>query len=124
VTPAVWRWPDSTVTRVIDGDTFVARLARVVDIGFHGTSTTVFEQRLRLNRIDAARASTPQGRLAARVLADRTVDRVLIETVGPYKYRDEWMAEVTLPDGSNLSDLLVAEGHAVYWNGVGARPGG
>ena len=47
-----WSWPDSHVIRVIDGDSFVARLTR--DLGFHGTTT--FEVKLRLNRINAAPA--------------------------------------------------------------------
>jgi len=34
------------------------------------------------------------------------------------------MAEITLPSGENLSDLLVSKGYAVYWNGQGPRPGG
>jgi endonuclease YncB( thermonuclease family) len=34
------------------------------------------------------------------------------------------MAEVTLSDGENLSDALVAAGLAFYWGGTGPRPGG
>jgi endonuclease YncB( thermonuclease family) len=49
---------------------------------------------------------------------------VLIETVKAYKYGDEWMAEVTLPDGRNVSDALVAAGVAQWWDGQGPRPGG
>jgi hypothetical protein len=49
-------------------------------------------------------------------------DPVHITTVGPYKYGDEWMAEVTLADGRNLSDTLVGLGLAVLWDGTGPRP--
>ena len=116
-----WSWPDSHVTRVIDGDSFVARLTR--DLGFHGTTT--FEVKLRLNRINAAPAKTDRGRLATNrfLLLVGTLEGLLIETVKPYKYGDEWMAEVTLHDGRNVSDVLVAEGLAVYWDGTGPRPG-
>jgi len=88
-----WQWPDSTILRVVDGDTFVAQVHR--DLGFHGTAT--FEVKLRLNRINTPPAHTPDGKKAADGL---TVllggGSVGIETVGPYKYGDEWMAEVTL----------------------------
>jgi hypothetical protein len=47
---------------------------------------------------------------------------VHIRTTGPYKYRDEWMAEVTLSDGRNMSDELVLGDWAVYWTGDGPRP--
>lgn len=114
-----WDWPGAHVERIIDGDTFVAVLTR--DLGFHGTAT--FEQRLRLNRINAKPAKTEEGKRAtARVTVLTTATSVGIETVSPYKYRDEWMAEVTLADGRNLSDLLVAEDLAVYWDGEGTRP--
>jgi endonuclease YncB( thermonuclease family) len=116
-----WSWPDATVTRVIDGDTLVARVTR--DIGFHGSLT--FDVRIRLNRINAAPANTPDGDTTTAVLTGLVVGYpVLVETVKPYKYGDEWMAEITLPDGRNISDLLVNEGLALYWDGHGPRPGG
>jgi endonuclease YncB( thermonuclease family) len=114
-----WSWPDSVVTRVIDGDSLVARVTR--DLGFHGEA--VFETRLRLNRINAPKLSTPHGKDAAARVAELVATALLmIETVEPYKYGDEWMAEITFPDGRNLSDQLVREGYAVYWDGTGPRP--
>ena len=127
-----WLWPGSTIDRVIDGDTIVANVTKswthTEDIGFHGTATTTgastYVQRLRLNRINASPKSTDAGRKAmARVIA-LTAGELFISTVGPYVYRDEWMAEVVNADGVNVSDQLVLEGLAVYWNGLGPRPGG
>lgn len=122
-----WLWPDSLVTRIIDGDSFTARVTR--DLGFHGTAT--FDIKLRLNRINAPPAKTIQGQLSAdhlsgliRVTPGVPSMPVLIETVKAYKFGDEWMAEVTLPDGRNVSDVMVADGLAVYWDGTGPRPGG
>jgi endonuclease YncB( thermonuclease family) len=116
---AIWDWPDSHIVRVTDGDTIVAEVTR--DIGFHGTLK--FLQKLRLNRINAKKANTAEGITATKFVSDETFAVPLhIQTVGPYKYRDEWMAEVILPDGRNLSDALVAAGAAVYWNGTGPRP--
>jgi endonuclease YncB( thermonuclease family) len=121
-----WSWPNSTITRVIDGDSFTARVTR--DLGFHGTAT--FDVKLRLNRVNTPPVKTAAGASAASLFTElvRLVagvsTLVLIETVKPYKYGDEWMAEVTLPDGSNVSDLMVVQGAAVYWDGTGPRPGG
>jgi endonuclease YncB( thermonuclease family) len=53
-----WDWPDSTVVRVIDGDSLVAEVHR--DLGFNGTAT--FRQKLRLNRINAKPAKTRRAR--------------------------------------------------------------
>ena len=122
MTAIAWLWPGSTITRVVDGDSVVARVSR--DIGFHGVTT--FEQKLRLNRINCPPAGTDVGDAATAFVVAKVTPGVIvdIETVKPYKYGDEWMAEVTLPDGSNLSDALVAAGLALYWNGTGPRPGG
>jgi endonuclease YncB( thermonuclease family) len=121
-----WSWPDSTVTRVIDGDSLVARLTR--DLGFHGTAT--FEVKLRLNRVNAPPVNTDAGR-SARALLEQLVltsgtvpNLLLIETVKAYKYGDEWMAEITTGLSENVSDELVQQGVAVYWDGTGPRPGG
>lgn len=120
-----WRWPDSRVGRVLDGDTLDADVTR--DIGFGGRVT--FRVRLRLARINAAKGTSARGLAATtRVIALTGAAPLLLITVKPYAYSGpkgytgEYMTEVILPDGRNLSDVLVAEGHAVYWNGRGPRP--
>lgn len=117
-----WVWPNSTVVRVIDGDSIVCRLIR--DIGFNGELT--FVQKLRLNRINATPITTPQGKAAATYLTNLVLPPLLLNivTTKAYKYGNEWMAEITLPDGTNVSDLMVSSGNALYWNGEGPRPGG
>jgi len=121
-----WTWPNSRIVRVIDGDSFIARMTR--DIGFHGE--VQFEQKLRLNRVNTPPLKTPEGKSAAAFFealvraSDAASPPLLIETVKPYKFGDEFMAEVTLPDGRNVSDLMVSAGGAVYWDGTGPRPGG
>jgi endonuclease YncB( thermonuclease family) len=120
MTAAPWSWPASTITRVVDGDSIVARVTR--DIGFHGTVT--FDQHLRLNRINASPASTDLGKQATAFVTAKTTFPCDIITTRAYKFGDEWMAEVTLSDGENLSDALVAAGLAFYWDGTGPRPGG
>ena len=127
MTNVPWLWPNSTITRIKDGDSFVARVTR--DIGFHGTLT--FDVTLRLNRINTPPVKTEQGKMALEQFTALVRNGpgipstpVLIETVKAYKFGDEWMAEVTLPDGRNVSDALVASGLAVFWDGTGPRPGG
>jgi endonuclease YncB( thermonuclease family) len=118
---APWQWPSSMVTRVVDGDSFTARVNR--DLGFHGWAT--FDVRLRLNRINAVPVKTVHGQEAKQFLVELvkpTISLVNIETVKPYKYGDEWMAEVTLVDGRNVSDEMVKNAMAVYWDGSGPRP--
>lgn len=122
---AGWLWPNSVITNVVDGDSIDARVRR--DMGFGGV--VEFIVRLRLNRINAPAKSTILGKEALVFVQTRVGAQVVqIQTLKPYKYGGpdkspgEWMAEVTLPDGTNLSDLLVSWGHAVYWDGNGPRP--
>jgi endonuclease YncB( thermonuclease family) len=116
-----WLWPGSSCVRLIDGDSLIAEVKR--DLGFHGTAT--FTQRLRLNRINAPKLSSAAGKDAASKLSALLTQNhglLLIETLNPYKYGDEWMAEITLPGGTNVSDWMVTSGYAVYWDGTGPRP--
>ena len=120
-----WLWPGTVIDSVIDGDTVDCRVTR--DIGFGGTVT--FPIRLRLNRINTARATTARGRSGTALVLARTAGQVVhVTTVKGYKYgapkykTGEYMAEVVLPDGSNLSDVLVDAGLAAYWDGAGPRP--
>lgn len=119
--PALWVWPNSSITRVIDGDSVVGRMT--ADIGFHGLVT--FEQKMRLNRINAAKKGTARGNNAVaeliRVLVG-SVNTLTFETIKPYKYGDEWMVEIIHPVVGNISDFMVTNGWAVYWDGTGPRP--
>jgi endonuclease YncB( thermonuclease family) len=124
---AEWQWPGTAIAAVVDGDTVDALLIR--DLGFGGWST--LPMRLRLNRINVPPSKTPIGLQAAARVRDAT-NGVLVHvtTVKSYKYGGpegkvaEYMAEIVLPDGRNLSDDLVSAGLAVYWDGAGPRPGG
>ena len=118
--PTNWIYPNSSIVRIIDGDSIVGEMS--VDIGFHGK--TVFQQKLRLNRINAPAVNTRAGQDARMALANMlSMDpTVKFETIKPYKYGDEWMVEITLDDGENVSDAMVQGGHAVYWDGTGPRP--
>ncbi len=123
-----WVFPDSTLVRVKDGDTFVALVTRTLDAGFHQTVTCSSVQSFRLNRCAAAPLHTASGAAAAAAFRellephDQPLVPFTLTSVGPYKYGDEWMAEVLLADGRNVSDLLIAEQWAAPWLGAGPQP--
>lgn len=127
---AGWRWPDAIAVSVTDGDTFDAHVTRVLDVGFGGTTSTSFRVRLRLSRVNAPAKSSAAGKASAawlqRLLLEvPTIDLVTLDAYkfgGPQYSPGEWMAEVTMPDGRNVSDMAVTLGFAVYWDGAGPRP--
>lgn len=133
------------VTDVLDGDTVDAVLFEPVAFG----DALLRRRRLRLARINAAKSATGAGATATKILRRDLLEipernprlRVAaIHTLKPYKYggpaglykgdvpggpRDyggEYLAEIELADGSFVSDLMVEEGCAVYWDGTGPRP--
>lgn len=110
-----WTVP-ATVVRVHDGDTLVADL----DLGWH---VTLQAQSIRLARINAPELSTPSGK-AALAFIDTLLgpgDHVTVLSHELDKY-GRVLGEVSLADGRNLSDVMVAAGHAVPWDGHGAKP--
>jgi endonuclease YncB( thermonuclease family) len=128
------------ITDVVDGDTVNALV--VEDCAFG--RQLVSRVRLRLARINAAKGPTGTGTAATRYLKDliaydsgnvRTLttlkpykyggpggDYSGVVPGGPKDYGGEYMVEIVLQDGTNVSDALVAAGHAVHWDGRGARP--
>lgn len=123
---AAWDWPAATIIAVIDGDTVDANVTR--DLGFGAEAR--FPVRLRLHGINTPSAKTTAGRAAKTRLTQLlpTGATVHITTHKPYKYGGpvdacgEWMATITLPDGRDISTTLIAERHAVPWDGNGPRP--
>ena len=118
-----WVFPGSTLNRVVDGDTFYADVKRTLDFGFHLEIAPSAVQKFRLNGCNAAPMSTESGKGAAAELAALlSIGPFTLTSVGAYKYGDEWMAEVLLPDGRRLTDVMIAEQWAAPWNGQGAQP--
>lgn len=118
-----WTWENSRVIHVVDGDTMDVRLQR--DLGFHGI--VVFEQRVRLQGINAPALKSERGMKAFafvnRWLTWPTDNPLRVITHKPYKYGDEWMAEIINPvSGESLADALVKNELAVPWTGHGPRP--
>lgn len=107
----------ATITDITDADTIRAD----IDLGFN---TTIKRLRIRLNRINAPERSTTAGAAAALYL--RTIALGAPCVVTTIKDRTEkygrYLGEVSIDCLGNLSDLLVSKGHAVHWDGHGARP--
>lgn len=127
----LWQYRALTI-RVIDADS----LAVAIDLGFH----TWIHARVRLARIDAPERNTAAGRAAATWLRERLADHgnaLYVRSLGrddaagtwqPAASFERWIAEAWFawPVGplDNLSDALVAAGHATYRPGDGPLPEG
>lgn len=123
-TPAKWTYPDSTLDHITDGDSFYANLAAGFDFGFHIIITGSAKQKFRLNGCNAAPLSTDSGKGAAAYLGSvLSSGPFTLESIGPYKYGDEWMAVVTLADGiTDVTTLMIAQQWAAPWDGNGKQP--
>ena len=112
----------ATIRSNYDGDTFRADVR--VGFGIAATGNRGEGQAFRVFGCNAIELALPGGREAqanlAKLLAPGTV--VVLDSIANYKYGGEFMANVTLPDGRNLTDALIASGYAVKWNGKGLRP--
>ena len=107
----------ATVIRVIDADSFVADL----DLGW---DLRLSPRTVRVARIDAPELDTAAGKVArdrARQLLPVGAEVVLLShSLDKY---GRALAEVTLPDGRDYADVMLAEGHAVdYATGKPAPP--
>lgn len=120
---ATWTFPGTSLDRIVDGDSFFARVSRDMDYGFHIHIAPSSVQKFRLNGCNAAPLSTDSG-LGARAFLEGLLAPApfTLESVGPYKFGDEWMAEVTLQDGRRVTDVMIAEQWAAPWRGRGMPP--
>ena len=106
------------VLHVLDGDTLELRIAV-----FPGHDIVA---RVRLARIDAPELACAGDRRAAetarRALRSLTEgQRLILRDPKPDKYYGRVVADLVTADGVDLSDRLVADGHAVPYGG-GRRP--
>lgn len=106
---------NATITRVVDGDTFTA----TVDLGFHVSVSYTF----RLFGIDTPETRTRdlEEKTAGNKAKERVIElmpvgkevRVKVSAFGKF---GRPLADVTLADGRNLTELLISEdlGEAYY----------
>lgn len=109
-------FPNCEILRVIDGDTLEMR----VDHGWTLTS----QQHIRLAGLNAPELRSPGGPEASdavRAWVKSEGSTVTIETDGRDKF-GRYLARVIARSGRDLGADLIGAGHAVRWNGRGARP--
>ncbi len=99
------------IVNVVDADT----LDVVLDLGIK----IKVDERIRVARIDAPERFTDEGKVATKYVHDmieRYGSAVYVKTFKDKKCKfGRYIGEITWQDaGLNLSDALVANGHAVY----------
>lgn len=108
----------ATIVRVIDGDSFV------VNVNLEWNDLWAHNQEIRLDGCNArehAQAGGPEATSNLRqILTPGT--QVTLDHVQPDKYGGRSDARVILPDGSDLTQLLITTGWAAPWNGQGVKP--
>lgn len=117
---------NAELVAITDGDT----LAVTIDLGFRMSWTIS----LRLLGLNAPERLTEAGRKATWAVheflgwdkaqsPDHPV-RLLVRTEKDRadKYGGRWLATVWRADGVCLNDHLIESGHALAWNGKGAKP--
>jgi len=126
----------ATVVGIHDGDTLTVDvvLAKVgkaktdVDLGFSvhraPAGVTLERQSVRVYGCNAPELATPAGKAAlAHILTLLHVgDTVTLVSHGWDKYGGRIDGAVTLLDGRDLAATMIADGHAVFWDGTGVKP--
>lgn len=129
----------ATVANLHDGDTIDVSIVLVAsrahrhladrDLGFNvhevsGKGIMLERQSVRLLGCNAPELSTDAGEAALAFL--QTVlhvgDEVTVTSVNWDKYGGRVDGQVTLPDGRDLAQVMVAAGHAAVWDGKGPKP--
>lgn len=101
---------------VHDGDTLTLH----VDMGF----TTWHHGSFRLNRCNARELNEPGGIEARDNLIELLLTpgmTILIRSYKMDKY-GRYLAEIVMPDGTNLVDFLIEQQWAAPWDGTGTKP--
>ena len=105
----------ATVTAIHDADTYT------LDIDL-GLEAWLHNQKLRLAHANAPELPTPAGK-AALVWVQHLMPvgtAVVIDTIkaqGDKEKYGRWLAQVTLPDGTDLADTMIAVGQVVPYEG-------
>lgn len=110
-------YPGAVVVRVIDGDTVVLD----VDLGFN---LWLREESFRVLGCNAREHNAPGGQEAIANLRGilPVGTRVQLTSVKPDKFGGRYDALLTLPDGEDLTQLLVRTQWAAAWDGTGTKP--
>lgn len=115
----------ATVLRVVDGDTLHLNVRLgALDLGTETLGLYAEDEPVRLDGCNAAAKSTPGGAAAAANLTALLPPGtpVTATITGEYKYGGEVMVSITLADGTDLVQTLIAEQWAAPWDGRGKQP--
>jgi len=127
----------ATIVVLHDGDTidvsivlWKARLRAKgdIDLGFnvHRSPAGIILERqsVRLYGCNAPELATPAGKAALAFLETvlKVGDVVTLLSHGWDKYGGRIDGAVTLPDGRDLTQVMIAAGHAAPWDGQGVKP--
>lgn len=106
----------ATVTKIIDGDS----AALNVDLGFH----VVIRVLARLAGINARELTMPGGPEARDHLAELMPvgSTVTLDSARADKWGGRSTCRLILPDRRSVADIMVKDGFAAAWTGMGARP--
>lgn len=119
-----WQWKfKATPIRVVDGDGIIF----AASVGFKVT----VQVDVRLAGCNAAAGKTPEGQAATAYVTDwlsQHADAKGQVQILTHNYAGDphgrWLAEVQSTDGiHDLTDDLIAAGHAVAYDGTGPKPG-
>lgn len=106
------------IKRIVDGDTFDAD----VDLGFH----TWGKQRFRINGYSAPeiRGVEHEFGVIAKAKLEELLPLESMITITSTKTEKfgRWLADLTLKNGSTITDYLIEQGYGLPWNGKGKRP--
>ena len=100
----------------------------LVDVGWtieaHPGATIAVHVDVRLYGCNAAELATDQGKTALAYLEQLMPvgTPVHVLSYGPDKYGSRWDCAISLPDGRDLTAVMVAAGQAAPWNGEGPKP--
>lgn len=130
----------ATVIRVHDGDTLDASIdlglrtrRKDADLGFFlfiEKGKLRLHANIRLAACNAAELGTPGGDAAAANLqalmpvgsACTVRSHKPVMPIPADKYGNRWDADITLPDGTDLVPMLVAQQWLASWDGTGIKP--
>lgn len=113
-----------TILRWIDGDSCEV----VTDLGFHiSVRQTVRVYGINTPETHTKNVDEKQRGLAAKAFAESLAPVGSKVTIKSHKADDtdkynRWLADITMSDGSNFGSIMIRDGHAKEYFGIGVKP--